>query len=116
MSALRLFSLPTHAVLELLGGLALMAAPFALGLSAAAMVTAVLLGALVAGLALQSLDIGYGRPVAISAHFAADYGIALGLAGAAVVLAGTDTAATLLFGAAAVMQLTLNLVTRYSQR
>ena len=116
MTAVRLIPLPIHVALELVAGLVLMSAPFALGLSAAAMVTGVVLGALVAGLALQSVDTPGGRPVPISAHRAADTGIALGLAGAAAILAAADTTAAILFGAAALAQLALNLSTRYSQR
>ena len=115
MTALRLIPLPIHAALEMTAGLALMAAPFALGLSPAGMVAAVVLGALVVGLALQSVDAG-SRPLPVAAHYAADYGLALGLGAAAVLLATTDDAAALVFGAAALVQLTLNLVTRYSQR
>ena len=116
MTALRLIPLPVHAAIELMVGLAIMTAPFALGLSAAAMVTGVVLGALVAGLALQSVDTPGGRTVPVSAHYAADLGIAIGLAGAAAILATEDTSAAALFGTAAIAQLALNLSTRYTQR
>ena len=116
MTALRLIPLPIHAALELAAGIVLMTAPFALGLSPAALVTGVVLGALLAGLALQSVDTPNGRPVAVSAHYAADLGLALGLAGAAAILATEDGTAALLFGGAALTQLALNLSTRYSQR
>ena len=116
MTAIRLIPLPIHAALELVAGLVLLSAPFALGLSPAAMVTGVVLGALVAGLALQSVDTPGGRPVSVSAHRAADLGLALGLAGAAVILAQEDSTAALLFGGAALTQLALNASTRYSQR
>ena len=115
MTALRLVPLQIHSALELLAGLAIMALPFALGLTAAAMVTGVVVGALVAGTALQSLDAG-SAPLPISAHLAADFGLGIGLAGAAIVFVGTDAAASLMFGAAALAQLALTATTRYTQR
>ena len=111
MTALRLVSLSTHSALELMLGLAVMVLPFALGLSAAAMVAGVAIGALLVGLALQAAD---GHPYSVSAHHAADNGIAIGLAGAAVLVASVDGPAAVLFGAAAAVQLLLNLTTRYS--
>lgn len=115
MTALRLVSLPTHAAFELLIGLAIMALPFALGLTTAALVTGVVVGALVAGTALQSLDAG-SAPLPISAHLAADFGLGIGLAGAAIVFLTSDAAASLTFGAAALAQLALTTTTRYTQR
>jgi hypothetical protein len=113
MTALRLMPLPMHAALELLVGLALIAAPFALGLSTPALVAGAIVGALVAGLALQAVEPG---GTSISAHHAADIGVALGLAGAALVFATVDGPAAVLFGAAALAQLALNLTTRYTTR
>ena len=115
MTALRLIPLSMHSALELFVGLALMALPFVLGLSGAAIAVGIIVGALVAGTALQSLDTG-GRPLPISAHLAADFGIAIGLAGAAIVLLTVDAPAAVLFGAAAVAELALTSVTRYTQR
>src|SRR5512139_3156872 len=97
MTALRLVPLPIHAALELLVGLALMALPFVLGVSTAGIAVGVIVGALTFGLALQAVETG--RTGSVAAHHAADYGVALGLAGAAVVLATVDAAAALLFGA-----------------
>jgi hypothetical protein len=116
MTALRLISLPTHAVLELLGGLALMVAPFLLGFTAAGLVAAVAIGALVVGLALSTADNDV-RGLNIAAHFAFDRGIAIGLLGAALVLGlAGDTAAAAVFAGAAFAQAALNLTTRYSAR
>jgi hypothetical protein len=116
MTALRLISLPTHAVLELVVGVALMAAPFALGFSAAGLVAAVLVGAIVVGLALSATTHD-GGTVNIAAHFAFDRGIAVGLLGASLVLGlAGDVAAAGVFAAAAAAQTTLNLTTRYSAR
>ena len=113
MTALRLLPLPIHSALEMLVGLALIVAPFALGLSTAALVAGVFIGALVAGLGLQAME---PDTTSVAAHHAADHGIAIGLAGAAIVFASVDAAAAILFGAAAVAQLALNLTTRYTAR
>ena len=116
MTAVRLVPLPMHSALEMLAGLLLMAAPFVLGLSTVGMVAGVVVGALVTGLALQALETGDRGALPVAAHHAADYGLALGMAGAAVVLSSEDGGAALLFAGAAIVQLTLNLTTRYSQR
>ncbi len=60
MTAFRLVPLHLHGALELLVGLALMAAPFALGLSSAAVVAGLAAGAVVAG--LRALGRGRRRP------------------------------------------------------
>ena len=113
MTALRLLPLPIHSALEMLVGLALIVAPFALGLSTPALVAGVLIGALVAGLGLQTME---PDTTSFSAHHAADHGIALGLTGAAIVFMSVDDSAAVLFGAAAAAQLALNLTTRYTAR
>jgi hypothetical protein len=114
MTALRLISLPTHALLELAGGLAVMAAPFVLGFEPAGLVAAVLVGALITGLALTAAtDDGGG--LSIAAHFAFDRGIALGLLGGALVLGlAGDQTASLVFAVAALIQGALNITTRYT--
>lgn len=116
MTALRLISLPTHAVLELVGGILLMAVPFALGFSAAGLVAGVVIGALVVGLALSAVPADRGG-LPIAAHYAFDRGIAVGLLGGALVLglAGDDVAAAV-FAAAALAQTALTLSTRYTAR
>ena len=116
MTALRLISLPTHAALELAGGLIVMVAPFLLGFSPAGLVVSAALGALIVGLALTAVPLE-GRHTPVSAHFAYDRGIAVGMLGGALVLglAGDTTAAVFLAGAA-VAQGALNLVTRYTAR
>jgi hypothetical protein len=98
----------------MLSGLAVMALPFALGLSTAAILAGALIGALVVGLALQTVDTGHASSVA--GHHAADLGVAIGLAGAAVLFGAAGDPASLLFGGAAVAQLALNLTTRYTLR
>ncbi len=116
MTALRLVPLPLHSALEMMLGLLLMVAPFVLGTSAAGMVLGVVVGSLVVGLALQALDTGPRGALPVSAHHAADFGMALGMGGAALVLTSVDNIAAILFAAAAVTQMALTLVTRYSAR
>jgi hypothetical protein len=53
----------------------------------------------------------------IAAHHSFDYGLVTGLLGSAAVLGfAGDRAAAVLFAAAAVLQLSLNLTTKYSHR
>jgi hypothetical protein len=113
MTLARLIPLSMHAALEMLLGMATMAAPFALGLGPAAMIIAVLLGALLVGMAL-SLTVDEGS-LPLSAHYAFDYGLVFGLLGSAVVvgLAG-DHIGTALLAAVGLTQLALNVTTRYS--
>ena len=114
MTALRLISLPTHAALEMLTGLVVMAAPFVLGFSPAGLVVSVMLGAVIFGLALTAIP-REGRHTPVSAHFAYDRGIALGLLGGALVLAiGGDAIAAAFLGGASIVQAVLNLSTRYT--
>ena len=116
MTAFRLISLPFHGALELTVGLATMAAPFALGFGGAATVVAVVVGALVVGLAL-SASVAESGTIDIAAHYAYDLGLAVGLMGAGVVFAiAGDTAAAVWFVSASAAQLALNLTTRYSAR
>jgi len=118
MTAFRLIPLPIHGALELLVGLVTMSVPFALGFSPAGVVVAVCVGAALVGLALGSTADDRGRPgVSVATHHAADYGIAFGLSGAALLLATTgDLVAGVTLAALAATQLLLNLVTRYSAR
>jgi hypothetical protein len=118
VTALRLIPLPIHAALELAIGLFTMAAPFLLGFGLPAAVVAVAIGALITGVALAgTVDERGSSAVPVSALHAFDYGIAVGLMGAAAVvgLAGDPPAALglALIGGA---QLLLNLTTRYSLR
>src|SRR3954467_9010932 len=116
MTAFRLISLPLHGALELAIGLATMVAPFLLGFGAAGTVIAIVVGALVVGLALGAAVAETGT-IDIAAHYAYDVGLALGLLGAGVLLATSgDTPAALWFLSASAAQLALNLTTRYSVR
>ena len=118
MTAMRLISLPVHGALEMLVGFVLMVAPFALGLSPAATLIGVTAGVLVIGLALSSTDIEAEgrRPMPIATHYAFDYGLVTGLLGIAAILGVTgDVTGAAVFAAAAVIQLALNLTTRYTR-
>ena len=116
MTALRLISLPTHAALELTGGLVVLVAPFVLGFTPAGLVVSVVIGALIVGFALSAVPVE-GRSTPISAHFAYDRTIAVVLlAGALVLGLAGDLAASLFFATAALAQALLNVTTRYSAR
>jgi hypothetical protein len=114
MTSLRLISLPAHGALELVAGLLTMAAPFLLGFGPAGTVIAVALGALIVGLSLAAASTEQGS-LPISAHFAFDRGLVIGLLGAGVVLAlAGDAAAALFLAVAGAALLLLSLSTRYS--
>jgi hypothetical protein len=114
MTAFRLISLPVHGALELVVGLATMAAPFALGFGSAGLIAGFLIGALIVGMAL-STEPGERGGVSVATHFAFDRGLVIGLLGAAVVFgAAADRAAALFFALAALALLGLSLSTRYT--
>jgi hypothetical protein len=111
MTAFRLISLSTHAVIEMLVGLALLSAPLALGFGPAGLVVGVALGVLLTGLAL-----GAAENLPISAHLTGDYAlIGALLAGSLALSTVGDDAAAITFLVAGVVQLTLALTTRYSR-
>jgi hypothetical protein len=104
--------------LQLLLGLALMALPFVLGIEPAGAVVGVVAGVAVVGVALSSVRGERGLPaLPLSAVQSFDWGVVLGLSGAALALglAGHLAAAVLLaaFGAA---HLVLTLTTRWTLR
>jgi len=105
----RTISLPTHAALELALGIALLAAPLALGLEPAGLVAAVSLGVLMVGLALAGTD-----SLPLSTHQAFDLALvaALGGGGIALALAG-EPAAGLLLALTGGLQLALLTLTRW---
>jgi len=114
MTAFRLISLPAHGALELLAGLVTMVAPFLFGFTPAGTVAAVVIGALIVGLALAAASNEQGS-LPISAHFAFDRGLVIGLVGGSVLigLAG-DAGAALFFALTGAALLALSLTTRYS--
>ena len=105
----RSLSLPTHSALELLGGLALLAAPFLLGAGPAGLVASISLGALIVGMALAGPD-----ALPISAHQSFDLMLVAALAGGGVglMLAG-DPAGGLGLAVVGALQLTLLTLTRW---
>jgi hypothetical protein len=106
---LRRLSLPAHGAVELSLGLALIAAPFALGLGPAGLVACLSAGALVTGL-------GLSIEMPISSHMAADTAIAMAMLAAAVVVSGADSVAGGLLAAAAACELALGACTRWTRR
>ena len=104
-----------HAALELLTATALIAVPFAIGLSIDAMITAAAVGIVLMGLAVSATDTDGRGTLPISAHATYDAAIALVLVGSAVVFGfAGDIPALLFLLAAGIAQLTLNGLTRYS--
>jgi hypothetical protein len=111
----RLISFPIHAALDLVVGLAVMAAPFALGLPVPAVMTGLVLGATIFGLGLSAGEPDARGTIPVRAHAAYDAGMAIGLlaAGLAFAIAGHGVALAF-FAAAALVQLALSAFTRYS--
>jgi hypothetical protein len=106
---LRRLSLPAHGAVELLLGLALIAAGFALGLGPAGLVACLTAGALVTGLGLSA-------EMPISTHMAADTAIAMAMLAGAVLVSATDPVAAGILAAAAAGELALGACTRWTRR
>jgi hypothetical protein len=102
----RRLSLPEHGAVELVAGLALIAAPFALGYGAGGLVASMIAGAVLVGLGLADPP--------ISAHMAADFGVAVLLLALAV--ASGERLAGGLLAAAAAGELLLSAGTRWTRR
>jgi len=104
-----------HAAVELMTAIALIVAPFALGLSLDATIAAAGIGFMLLGLALSATDTDGRGTLPISAHATYDAAIALVLLAMAVIfgLAGEPLALAVLL-VAGVAQLVLNGFTRYS--
>ena len=107
---LRRLSLPEHGAVELLVGIALIAAPFVLGFGPAGLLLSMAAGAVITGLALSD-------SLPISTHMAADTATAAVLLGAAVALATPgDSAAGGVLAAAGAGELALGMATRWTRR
>ncbi|HEY6694899.1 MAG TPA: hypothetical protein VI006_18755 [Solirubrobacteraceae bacterium] len=106
---LRRLSLTEHGALEMLVGLALIAAPFALGFGPAGLVASMAAGAVIAGLGLSE-----GMP--ISSHMAADTAVALALLGVALLVSAEEAVAGGVLAAAAAGELALGVCTRWTRR
>jgi hypothetical protein len=106
----RRLSIQEHGAIELLAGLALVAAPFPLGFGPGALVASLTAGVLLAGLALSD-------GMSLSAHMAADTAVAAALVGAAAALAlGGDGLAAAVLATAAAVELALTAATRWTRR
>jgi hypothetical protein len=106
-----------HGGLELLVGASLMAAPFALGFSTAAVAFAVTIGALLVGLALTTSEPGARGTIPLGAHAAYDSGFGIGLLVAGLGFGIADGYRPLVFFlAAGVLELLLSATTRYAPR
>jgi hypothetical protein len=104
-------SLPTHGLVELTTGLALVVAALALDVGTTGAVLTLGAGALVAGLGLGAAD-----AMSLAEHESLDRLLTVALAGASVAaaLSGSALAAAVLLGAAT-LQLVLTGVTRWSR-
>src|ERR687889_447486 len=102
-------SYPLHAALELVTAITLIAAPFAIGLSVDATITAAVVGVVLFGLAVSATDSTGRGTLPISAHATYDAAVAFVLVGAAIVFGlGGEVPALVFLLAAGVAQLTLN--------
>jgi hypothetical protein len=115
MTIARLISPSLRSGLLMLGGTALIALPAAFGLSAAAIVTGLVLGVVIVALALAGTASDGRGTLPVSAQAVYDRGIAVGLLAVGVVFAlSGDTAAGLLFAVAGIGGLVVTSITRYS--
>jgi hypothetical protein len=106
----RRLSLPEHGAVELLVGIALIAAPFVLGFGPAGLLAGIAAGVVVVGLALSDT-------MAIATHMAADTAVAFALLGVAVALAaGGERSTGGVFAVAAACELALGVATRWTRR
>jgi hypothetical protein len=112
-----ILTIQTHAAVELAVGGALIGLPFALGFSPAVVMVGIAIGGVLGGLALAGSEPGSRGGLALSAHAAYDYGVAISLLGAAIVFGITEGAGPLLlFLAAGAAELALVSATSYSAR
>lgn len=104
-----------HAALELLTATALIAVPFAIGLSFDAVITAAIIGAVLFGLAISATATEGRGTLPMSAHAMYDSVLAFMLIGAGIAfgVAG-QTAALAFLLAAGTLQLVLSSLTRYT--
>jgi hypothetical protein len=118
MTAFRLIPMHLHSAFQMAMGLATMTAPFVLHFQPAGALVGVVVGAVLVGVALASVvDESGHTAVPVSSLHAADYGLAIGLIGAAGVLAiAGDHVAGIAFAVLATVQFALNITTRYSLR
>jgi hypothetical protein len=117
MTMLRLITPALRSGLLLAAGIVLIAAPFALGLGAAALVTGIGIGGIMVALALAGTEVSGRGTLPVSAQAVYDRGLALGLVLAAGVFGLADEAeAALVFGIVGVTALIVTSITSYSAR
>ena len=117
MTLLRLIPLALRSGLLMVAGAGLIAAPFALELDAAALVTAVGIGGIMVALAVAGTDSSGRGTLPVSAQAVYDRGIAVGLLLTALIFAAaSETEAALMFGIAGAAALIVTSITRYSAR
>ena len=114
MGGTRAISLPVHAAIETLAAPAIMVAPLLLGFGQAAGVFAFGIGAMLLGLAVQS--VGPTRTIPLSAHAGFDYALAaMAIIGGLVIGLGTGEWGSAIFLVGiGVAQVTLTASTRFS--
>ena len=115
MTVARLISPALRSGLLMTAGTLLIGLPFAIGLSSAAIVTALTIGVVIVALALAGTESSGRGTLPVSAQAVYDRGIGFGLLAVAVVfgLAG-DLGAGLLFATAGAAALIVTSITRYS--
>jgi hypothetical protein len=117
MTVVRLIPLALRSGLLMVAGAGLIAAPFALGFDAAALVTSVAIGWIMIALAAAGTDSSGRGTLPVSAQAVYDRGIAVGLLLTALLFgAASQTEATLVFAIAGVAALVVTMITRYSAR
>jgi hypothetical protein len=115
MTVIRLLHPSVKSAIEIAAGLGLIVLPSVLGLSAAAIVAGVAIGAIVFALGVAGTAMEGRGTLPLSAQAVYDRGLALGLFASAVLFGLADqSSAAGLFAAAALLQLTLTVTTRYS--
>ena len=117
MTILRLISPALRSALMLATGLALITVPLFIGLEAAAVTTALVVGVLMVALALAGTETSGRGTLPVSAQAVYDRGLAVGLMAVAALfgLSG-EPSATLLFATAGIATLIVTAITRYSAR
>jgi hypothetical protein len=117
MTILRLISPALRSALILATGLALITVPLFIGLEAAAVTTALVVGVLMVALALAGTETSGRGTLPVSAQAVYDRGLAVGLMAVAALfgLSG-EPSAMLLFATAGIATLIVTAITRYSAR
>lgn len=117
MTLSRLISPDTRSGLLIALGATLILAPTAMGLSSAAMVTGVAVGAIAVGLGLAGTASGGRGTIPVGAQMAYDQGLAFGLAISGLAFGAIgEPLALALFTGAGLVHLLVSALTRYSTR